>query len=123
MDVIATITAAIALVSQIAEATSKIKDSESRMVIAQLKATIADLTEKLADIKMELLALREKNRALTSPPELVYRDNAYYNANGEGPFCPACFDRDGRAMRMSEAPTPLRFVMSWRCNVCKSHIK
>jgi hypothetical protein len=87
---------------------------------AELNLTIADLIANLADVKVEFAQLREENIKLVREKQellkardirskLVFRDNAYYFTQpfedyAEGPYCSACFDKNGLLIRINSRP-------------------
>jgi hypothetical protein len=95
---------------------------------SELKLALANLTEQLADIKMKAIELAEENAELkrevgrlSKPPEMVYRDGAYYNGD-DGPYCPTCYDQ-GKKVRMQKFPEIMRTFGNFRCNTCKTAIE
>jgi len=123
IEIVSAITTAVGI-------TKQIRDIADNVATAELKLAIASLTEQLADIKMQALDLAERNRQLEAevsrlkaPPEVVYRDNVYFKADGDGPFCPSCYDNDQKLIRIPEVSEVFRMTMKYRCNVCKAHIK
>ena len=123
MEILSAITSALSISKQI-------KSLADSVATADLKLAIASLTEQLAEIKMQALDMADRNRQLQSeieklmaPPEVVYRDNLYFKRDGDGPFCPACYDKDKKLIRIAEAADAFREVMRFRCNVCKAQIR
>lgn len=109
--------------------TKQIREIADNVATAELKLAIAELTEQLADIKLQAVDLATENRELkqkiqdlSAPPEMEYRDQVYFRTNGDGPFCPSCFDSSGNLVRISEASGHVRRLIKYRCNVCQAHI-
>ncbi len=84
-----------------------------------------ELKEAILDLKEEIIALREENIALKEQLNQKQRynmefiDNYYWDIKEDGtkvgPFCPACWDGDEKAVRMQEG------AFGTLCPVC--HIK
>lgn len=56
--------------------------------------------------------------------EMKYLQNVYWRSSpdgsrGEGPFCPKCFDGDGKIARLAERADD----SCWRCHVCRQAVK
>lgn len=62
----------------------------------QLKAKLLDIQGLVYDLQDENRELRLKNEEMKRQEEistsLVYKNNAYYDNVGKGPFCSACWD-------------------------------
>lgn len=100
------------------------------------RADNVELMRKLLDAQAESLADRERIRTLTEEnSELNARlrlqgemrwngeYHAYYryvqNAEPDGPFCPRCWDGDGKPVRLAEwSASPW-----WKCVVCPMTIQ
>lgn len=109
----------------------QIRDLADNVATAELKLAIANLTEQLAEIKLQAVDLAEKNRELlakieklSKPPELQFRENAYFKVNGDGPFCPSCHDSQSQLCRMTEVQGPERRMLHvrFKCPVCNATI-
>jgi regulator of replication initiation timing len=106
----------------------EIQQISQQAATAELKLLVASLTEQLANIKLEAVALREElaeskaeNERLRKPPELTFRDRAYYKGE-DGPFCPTCYEQDHKAVRMQAMGKAFVKFGKWRCNVCATKI-
>lgn len=117
-------------VKQAYEAVQTLRKASENIKTAELSLAIADLTHQLADLKMEIIQLNEDNQALreqikvlSEPPSMEFRDGAYYDGE-DGPYCPGCFDSNGKKIRLGEMPTHAMGTFGrYRCHVCKAHIK
>jgi hypothetical protein len=104
-----------------------IREISEPMATADLKLAIANLTEQLADIKLKAVDLAEENSQLkkevarlSKPPEMDYRDGAYYHGD-DGPYCPTCYDQ-GKKVRMQRLPLMMQNFGEFRCNTCDTAI-
>lgn len=105
-----------------------IRKASDTMKAAELKLAIADLTMQLADVQTGANALAEENRILrlqveelSKPPAVAFKSGAYY-AGEDGPFCPTCYDKDRKQIRLNKLAPAFRDFGDYRCNVCESHI-
>ena len=98
-------------------------------VTAANKLQDADLIQRLATVQVECAALAEENArlreernelraTLTARAEMVFDQNVYWwgrDKNREGPYCPKCWDGDGKTARLAARPDD----HYWRCSVCE----
>lgn len=71
-----------------------------------------DLKEAILDLKEKLIALREENISLKEQLKekqqynMNFEENYYWDVKEDGtkvgPYCPACWDGDGKAVRVQE---------------------
>ena len=122
LEIIATIKTALSI-------TKEIREIADNVATAELKLKIADLTEQLANIRLQAVDLAEENNSLkqqiekmNSPPEMEYRDNVYFKLDGDGPFCPTCYDNNGKMIRIAEVEEVFRDMCKYMCNVCEGQI-
>lgn len=69
-----------------------------------------ELKEAILNLKEQMLALREENLALKEQLQekqkynMQFKNNTYWNikedGKKEGPYCPTCWDADGKAVRL-----------------------
>jgi hypothetical protein len=73
-----------------------------------------DLVKRMMELQEQVYALVDENRdlkdenrhikeRLTTREAMTFRDNSYWRAGGEGPFCARCFDAEGLSMRLQIA--------------------
>lgn len=53
--------------------------------------------------------------------EVVVKQGVYWKADGDGPFCTACYDTDKKFIRLTEFTGHFTAFGKWKCNVCKAH--
>ena len=92
--------------------------AELKLEGAQLMSEKAELTERAAKLLEENARLREQ---LSLRDALVFEENVYWKNTSsdqrEGPFCPACFDDKGKAIRMQDERD--EFIDDfYECTVC-----
>lgn len=114
-----------------------ILDSAKDMYSLIKKLGNQDLLEKMADLRDEIFSLREENRELKEKLSfrddynMVFEGTCYWNVkDGEtkdGPFCPTCWDKDRKAIRMHSGRIGTLYKGApdniYLCHVCKSTIR
>jgi len=87
--------------------------------LATVQMEGAKLAQENAELREELLTLKE---AAKLRDVMVFHDNVYWmtrDGKEEGPFCPKCWDGDGKAVRMIDYPS----LEDWLCHVSKTTIR
>lgn len=75
---------------------------------AQIKLQIAELISALADAKIEAAEnaerISELERLIKNKSEMFFEGRIYYRmldgGDRDGPFCPTCYDRDNKSVRL-----------------------
>jgi hypothetical protein len=88
---------------------------------AKLTKALADAMMETSDLQVEVMRLREENLKLREAGSLrasmIFRDNVWWQRTpgGEevGPFCPTCWGRGEKAVRLSDHGNRW-----WSCTVC-----
>ena len=120
IDIIAGVNAALETVKKLKEVNEKIKNAEVKMIIA-------DISMQLADAKISISELLDRNRILENEikslkekecEKLIYKNGAYYSSDGDGPFCPGCYDEKGKKYRIAIISADLKFTGIHKCTVC-----
>jgi chromosome segregation ATPase len=99
-------------VKKLADLAMKSQNIDLQEGILELKEQLLFAKESLLNAKEEISDLKEENRSLTkqleksketAATEMKFEDGVYYaKSNGDGPFCPRCFDVDKRQIRLSK---------------------
>jgi hypothetical protein len=105
-----------------------IKTSADAIDDAQIKLQIAELISALADAKIEAAEnaerISELERQIKSKSEMLFEGRLYYRfletGNREGPFCPTCYDKDGKTIRL-QPNSENRHHDDWRCHGCGTY--
>ena len=72
------------------------------------------LIEENARLRKEIQELKE---SLQTSQSLVFKDNLYRTASGDGPFCPGCWDSGKKQIRLiSRDGGDSKY---WVCPICK----
>lgn len=108
-------------------------DSLKDVVTLVQKADNIDLTNKIIALQTDVLAVYEENRtlrdgllaakaALEQKARMQFEKDAYWMGDGrtesDGPYCPRCFDVDGKSVRMV-----LRFNDWFKCLQCETQVQ
>lgn len=118
-DLVATVTTAIGLCRQLIDLASVAKDASAKLVVAELQLQLAEIKVRLAELIDENANLKDAIKQATSTvPEVIVKDGLYFRPDGDGPFCTACFDKDGQLIRLAEMARTMRHFGRWRCHVC-----
>ena len=91
---------------------------EAQAQIQKLQEQYLELHAKNLELKQELLEAQTK---LREQEDLVFEDPFFFLVRGEdkdGPFCPRCWQGDGRKCRI--VATPDSYGGSHQCQVCDS---
>lgn len=119
VDIIASITSAIGLAKQLIKLADESKNVE-------MKAAVASLTVELADLKMQLAELMNENTDLKQTlkeisdrrAELEFRDGLYFDPEGGGPYCPACFDSNRKSIHLVKQKGAWVDFGEFKCPIC-----
>lgn len=61
--------------------------------------------------------LKKIKRERLSNSKFILNNNLLYKKDGEGPYCPTCYERDNKVSRMKENPVSLGKTR-YKCFVC-----
>lgn len=129
MPDITTIAGLLGSVKTATEIAKLIKDSGTSLEQAEIKLQMAELISALADVKMEIADIQteliskneqiaELKRKLEAKDSVTWEKPYYFiikNGEKDGPFCQACFDNDGKLIRLQGGNEGV-----WECRTCKS---
>lgn len=66
--------------------------------LVDVKLSSVNQTSQIVDLKQEITQLkgtiRELQEASKEENQLILKNNLYYKQNGEGPFCPKCYNEN-----------------------------
>src|SRR5262245_24167697 len=97
------------------------KNAEVKLLIAELQVQLADVKTQVADLMKENTKLKDEANRIASLPNLTLKKNRlYYKQDGEGPFCPTCFDVKRIVVRLVRKTQTIADETDWRCNNCQS---
>ncbi len=100
-----------------------LKEAEAKLKLADLIAALADVKISLADAQ-QLIAdrdavIRELEGKIRLGANMHWDGTKYWKHDNDltdGPFCPACFDKDGKPIRLQDFGEG-----HWYCAVCKDN--
>lgn len=126
-DVLLSVNTAIGIMKKIKEVNSKIRDADIKMLIADLSIEIANTKTSIAELLDENRNLKDKIKQFEeekNKKKMVFKNNAYYEENGDGPFCPACFDSKKEKIRLVDNVKDFVDIAGkYKCPVCGTMIK
>lgn len=122
-DVIASISAAIALSRQLVDLNAKVKNAEFQSILSDLQLQLAEVKIRLADVLQERDDLKRKLQAKDELPEVRVVGDVYYTTEHEGPYCTSCYDANERLIRVTPMGGPFQLHAKYRCNMCKGHFQ
>jgi hypothetical protein len=121
-DIVSSISTAITIAKRLKEISSNIQDAEFKNLLADLSLELADTKLRLSEIVVENSELKEEVAKLMHSKsigdELVFKDGLYYTDNGDGPFCPGCYDTGGKKIRTPEQQGHGRHFGKYKCPSC-----
>jgi hypothetical protein len=88
-----------------------VQELQEKQRYAEVKKGIADMAARLSDMKLAFYEIRDENTELKeqikkmtvlSEKKLTLKYGLYYDENGEGPYCPNCWNNDKRLLLMTE---------------------
>lgn len=121
-DVVSTVGSAIGLASKLWKLAEATKDVELRSAIVDLRAELVSIKEQVVELTEERNHLRnELKTQMSLKPELQVRGDLYFKADGDGPFCTACFDSRQSLVRVTPMPQLMEDIGKFRCNACRGH--
>lgn len=119
-DLIGTAANAVQLIGRLREINRNVANAEFANALADLSMEIANLKIQAADLLEENDKLR-RQIAQQNSTELVFKGFAYYSENGDGPFCPGCYDSNRKSVRLAKEADAFRVFGSHNCPVCRQH--
>lgn len=119
-DLISTATTAIQLVSRLREINKNIANAEFANALADLSMELSELKIKAAGLLDENNELR-RQLAQKQNKRLTFKDFAYFSDEGDGPFCPGCYDGQEKNIRLTKMSGPFTVFGSHACPNCKQH--
>jgi len=120
-NVVAKVNSAASLIETLLSVPAVASSAEAKSIVADVQRQLADVKAQLAELSNQNEALREGLKQVASPPEVVVKDGKYFSQDGDGPFCPTCYDLQRTLVRLHETPAEMRSLGKWRCPVCSSH--
>lgn len=135
LEILAIAGASVGLASQITDMIGSLKGTAAKSAVQDLEEKILELRENLSKLKSKAIDLADENEDLKRKlkkleeakderPKLLLKDQKYYSAEGDGPFCMACYDA-GKQVRLREEQNPMfrRQFGAWQCTSCKQRFK
>lgn len=124
-EIIGSISAAINIAKRLKEISKNIRDAEFKNLLADLSLELSDTKQRLSEIVVENSELKEELSKLKHSKsvgeELIFKGGLYYTSEGDGPFCPGCYDNQGKKIRTPEEYGPFRKFGKYKCPICSKY--
>lgn len=122
MTVLETIGSAIALVRQMSELSATAAKADLKLAAVNLTEQLVEIKQRVIDLEQDKQRLLAEVKRLSQPPAMQFRDSAYY-AGDDGPFCPGCYDSQGKTIRLVTMSATFGPIGTYRCPVCKTVVE
>jgi rubrerythrin len=96
----------------LAELAQKVGQIELQKKILEAEDQVREVTQEKRRLEDRV---EELERALKLKNTMKFKAPFYYQEGDEVPFCPACYEKDGRAVHVVKNDDA-----EWYCNVCKT---
>ncbi|MEN6426347.1 MAG: hypothetical protein ABFE13_13355 [Phycisphaerales bacterium] len=124
-DIIQSIQATIDLAKRIKEISGKIKDADFRNMVADLSIELANMKQRVAELLDENGRLRAElqlaKQHSSREEGLAIRNGLYFDAVGDGPFCPYCYDSGKQISRLTKQKDYWVEFGDYVCPACKNY--
>lgn len=133
MTDIASISQALSALKHASDIVKALRNADSLYEKAELKLRIAELAEALAtarlavlDAQAEVHSLKQDMARLSSDSRanIEKREGVYFIREAEresGPFCPRCYEADGRRMPLTRFTGPFTVIGKYNCPHCQAN--
>jgi len=125
-DILGALSLATTAAGRLWELSKQIEQLEAKELIVELRGQLVELKSQIVDVLDENVRLRQelaKAKQSHDAGDLVFRDNAYFSADGEGPFCQNCWDTQRRKVRLVSTQYPAKHFGDWKCQVCDKYAR
>jgi len=123
-DIITSVSTAITIAKRLNEISKNIQDAEFKNLLADLSLELADTKLKLSEIIIENSDLKEKISNIEHSKglgeKLQVKDGMYYSDSGDGPFCTACYDSNGKKILANQLKGNFARLARFSCPHCKA---
>jgi len=100
------------------------EDEEARGISAALSSELKIIGDKLPLLIEENEKLKSENHdlraQLAGEHGFDVRDNVYYASDGDGPFCPYCYENRATKMRLRSLEPGTAGEAKYSCRLCES---
>ena len=106
---------------EVADLVKKLGDIELYRKIVALEEEILDLTREKRELES---SVEELNESLRLKAVLTYKKPFYYQENEVEPYCPNCWENDGKAIHLFDVAYSSTFQNHhFACPTCKRDYK
>jgi hypothetical protein len=120
VELITGLTSAIDIVKRLNLLNEKIKNADIKILIANLNIELANAKNNISELIIENQELKNEIIELknTKIEKLQFKDGAYYDSVGDGPFCSGCYDSKKSKIRLIDNDPNFKFTGNYLCPVC-----
>jgi hypothetical protein len=105
------------------------KRGEFMRIIGELSIELGETQVRLSGhirendaLKEQVVALQKKVETLENPDsKLTFKDDGYYDSEGDGPFCTGCHDSSKKKIRLTKLPYGKKALGKYECPICNSN--
>lgn len=98
-------------------------DSETENIFIKLRSELEEMQEKSellikenSGYKVEIKKLQAQ---ISGEHGLSVKNNVYYTPGGDGPFCPLCYEKRGKKIRLRRDESVDDLIVPHVCRVCE----
>jgi len=118
VEIIEAVNLIVTSLKNLQQLSEKEKYAEVKKGIADMSAQLSDMRIAAYEIKNENTELKEEIKKLKSLSErgMTMKNNLYFDKDGNGPYCPTCWDNEKRIALMGRLSSNMPYV----CQQCKT---
>ncbi|MCP4130852.1 MAG: hypothetical protein GY754_07705 [bacterium] len=118
------ITAANNTIQKIEELAAKNNDADIKNLIVALKNNMEKINKNfslvLEENAKQKIEIEKLMAQLAGEHGFDVKNNVYYTSDGDGPFCPFCYEKKGRKTRLRKIDSNDSTTVHHACRVCEN---
>lgn len=128
VDILGPVRSALDAYEKVRSAGDKLKNAELTLALSDLMMRLAEVQGQAAQLQMENVELRGQLEQLRKQkpvvPKVVFRESVYYLAEPiegrpDGPYCPVCFEDQGKLTIVTMTPMFINLGAPYKCPRCR----
>jgi regulator of replication initiation timing len=98
---------------------------ELKKFLAKLEVDLAETKSRMAGLIDENTKLKSKIQKLQAVKDekMLFKNNSYYDGDGNGPYCTACYDSKNKKVRLADNTMDPEIFGDKICPVCDTGYK
>ncbi len=121
-DIIEIISSAVSTTHKLKEVKTVSCDSGINEIFSDLKRDLNDIKLKAVHLVNENLIMKNEIRQLKirlgEEKEFDIKNNVLYTPEGDGPFCPFCYEKRGKMTRLRQDISEKDSSVTFACRLC-----